>query len=79
MTCVYKKYEVKRKMVKEHMTTTKNEVSAGGMNLRGRGRSLLGGMFPGGEDESRYLAVEGTPPTPHRVPSCNFCQSPHQN
>ena len=45
MTCVYKKYEVTRKMVKEHMTTTKTEISGGGMNLRGRGRSLVGVYF----------------------------------
>ena len=52
MTCVYKKYEVKRKMVKEHMTTTKTEVSGGGMNLRGRGGVYWGGIFPGGGNES---------------------------
>ena len=79
MTCVYKKYEVKRKMVKEHMTTTKTEVSGGGMNLRGRGRSLLGGIFPSEGNESRYMAVGGTPPTPHRVSPCDFFQPLYQN
>ena len=58
MTCVYKKYEVKRKMIKEHRAATKNEVSGGGMNVRGRGRSLLGGM------RADIWLLVGTPPPP---------------
>ena len=47
MTCVYKKYEVKRKMVNEHMSTTKNEVSGGGMNNRGKeSEDLFKEMIP---------------------------------
>ena len=68
MTCVYKKYEVKRKVVKEHMSTTKNEVSGGGMNVSCRGRSLLGECFQVEEMRADIWLLGGTPPTSRWFP-----------
>ena len=68
MTCVYKKYEVKKKVVKKHISTTKNEVSGGGMNVSCRGRSLLGEYFQVEEMRADIWLLGGTPPTSRWFP-----------